>query len=202
MAAALRGQGLPFTSARLETYRRINDRIWDRYRRGEIDARTLSRQRFAEYLDATGDAGAGAVGLARSYERELSRSAHLFPGCRAALVSLSRRYRLGLVTNGLTRIQRGRLQASGIDQFFETVVTSEACGVAKPDPRILQIALERLGVTAREAVYVGDDPAVDLAAARGAGIEFVWVDRGRHRPPGGRRHRRVTHLGEVERLLV
>jgi len=106
------------------------------------------------------------------------------------------------VTNGLTRIQRGRLRASGIDQYFETVITSEACGIAKPDPRILKLALERLGVSPREAVYVGDDPAVDLAAARGAGIAFVWIDRGCHPAPAGRSHRRVTHLGEVEGLLV
>lgn len=141
--------------------------------------------------------------LSRAFEDALARSAHLHPGCRAALRTLSRRFRLGVVTNGLTRIQHGRLRVSRLRPFFDTVVTSQASGVAKPDPRILAIALEELGVEAHEAVYVGDDLAVDHAAARAAGLAFVWVDRGRQVPRGvPRPRRRVRHLREVARLLV
>ncbi len=141
--------------------------------------------------------------LSRAFEDALARSAHLHAGCRATLRTLSRRFRLGVVTNGLTRIQHGRLRVSRLRPFFDTVVTSQACGVAKPDPRILAIALEKLGVEAREAVYVGDDLAVDHVAARAAGLAFVWVDRGRQVPRGVRRPaRRVRHLREVARLLI
>lgn len=203
LRAASRGLGLPFSPARLVVYGRINDALWERYRRGEIDVAALKRERFREYLRATGADPEDAERLARRYEHELSRLAHPFPGCRRALVSLARRFRLGLVTNGLARIQHGRLKASGLSGLFETVVTSEGCGIAKPDPRILEIALRELGVSAREAVYVGDDPAVDQGAARGAGMGFVWVDRGRHEPRHrDRPRRRVTHLREVEDLLV
>lgn len=165
--------------------------------------KTLKRERFREYMRATDGDPRRADRLARRYELELSRRAHPFPGCRRALTALKRRFRLGLVTNGLTRIQHGRLRASRLHGFFESVVTSEGCGIAKPDPRILDVALRELGVAAREAVYVGDDPAVDLPAARGAGVGFVWVDRGRHTLSRHQRPRhRVTHLREVEELLI
>jgi len=97
-------------------------------------------------------------------------------------------------------VQRSRLAASGIARFFEVVVTSQGCGFAKPDPRILRIALDGLGVRPREAVYVGDDPAVDGAAARAAGVPFIWVDRGDARR-GARPRRRVLVLAELQRLL-
>jgi HAD superfamily hydrolase (TIGR01509 family) len=97
-------------------------------------------------------------------------------------------------------VQRSRLAASGIARFFEVVVTSQGCGFAKPDPRILRIALDGLGVRPREAVYVGDDPAVDGAAARAAGVPFVWVDRGDGQR-GPRPRRRVLVLAELQRLL-
>ena len=113
---------------------------------------------------------------------------------------LRKRYRLGVVTNGIDRVQRSRLAASGIARFFEVVVTSQGCGFAKPDPRILRIALDGLGVRPREAVYVGDDPAVDGAAARAAGVPFIWVDRGDARR-GARPRRRVLVLAELQRLL-
>jgi FMN phosphatase YigB (HAD superfamily) len=103
-----------------------------------------------------------------------------------------------VVTNGIDHVQHARLAASGLRPFFETVVTSEGCGYAKPDPRIVHTALRALGVAAREAVYVGDDVAVDGGAARAAGAGFVWVDRGDPLPKGLLRpRRRVTHLGQL-----
>jgi putative hydrolase of the HAD superfamily len=113
---------------------------------------------------------------------------------------LRKRYRLGVVTNGIDRVQRSRLVASGLAPLFETVVTSQSCGFAKPDPRILHVALEAIGVAPRHAVYVGDDPATDGAAARAAGVRFVWMDRGqttRSRRPA----RRVKSLRELAALL-
>ena len=82
------------------------------------------------------------------------------------------------MTNGIDRVQRSRLAASGLVRFFETMVTSQGCGYAKPDPRILHVALDALAVAPQQAVYVGDDPAVDGAAASAAGVRFIWMDRG------------------------
>jgi putative hydrolase of the HAD superfamily len=116
------------------------------------------------------------------------------------LRALGKSFRLGVVTNGIDRVQRSRLAASGLAPLFETIVTSQSCGFAKPDPRILHVALDALGLSPRHAVYVGDDPAVDGAAARAAGVPFVWMDRGQ--PVRGRRPRqRVTSLGELTLLL-
>ena len=106
-----------------------------------------------------------------------------------------------MVTNGIDRVQRSRLRAARLDPFFETVVTSEGCGFAKPDPRILQVALRALGVAPREAVYVGDDPQVDGRAAARAGVAFCWMDRGTEAGRGRRPRRRVTDLLALEDLL-
>jgi putative hydrolase of the HAD superfamily len=116
------------------------------------------------------------------------------------LRQLRKSYRLGVVTNGIDRVQRSRLAASGLAPLFETVVTSQSCGFAKPDPRILHVALEALGVAPRHAVYVGDDPATDGTAAFAAGVRFVWMDRGQQ-THGRRPARRVASLRELADLL-
>ncbi len=104
------------------------------------------------------------------------------------------------MTNGIDRVQRSRLAVAGLDPFFDVVVTSQGCGYAKPDPRILHVALDGLGVSARRALYVGDDPATDGGAARAAGMRFCWVDDGR--PTRGRRpRRRVESLHELAAWL-
>ena len=104
---------------------------------------------------------------------------------------------------GEMQIYRGdvriRLPVQG-EGRFDLLVTSQGCGFAKPDPRILQVALDGLGVRPRQALYIGDDPAVDGAAARAAGVPFVWMDRGdplrRARP-----RQRVRSLAELPQLL-
>ena len=187
----------------LAAYRTINEAFWAAYRRGEITQPALEVERFRRLLAAMGAREGRARTLSRDFLAHLSSRGDRLPGCRRALVTLRRRYALAVVTNGIDRVQHSRLAAAGLRPFFDTVVTSEGCGFAKPDPRILQRALHELGVEARAALYVGDDVAVDGAAAARAGVAFAWVDRGDALPRGWRRPRlRVTHLGELVSLLA
>jgi HAD superfamily hydrolase (TIGR01509 family) len=64
------------------------------------------------------------------------------------------------------------LRRLGLDGFFSTVVTSAAAGVAKPDPAIFRLALQRLGVEPDRALHVGDEPA-DEDGALAAGMRFA-----------------------------
>lgn len=82
------------------------------------------------------------------------------------------------------------------------MVTSEGCGYTKPDPRILYVALAALGVPARDALYVGDDPAVDGEAARAAGVAFCWLDGDRRRRARPRPDLRVASLAELAERLA
>ncbi len=132
---------------------------------------------------------------------QLSRRGDRLPGCRATLARLARTHRLGVVTNGIDRVQRARLAAARLERYFEVVVTSAGCGYAKPDPRILHVALRALDLAPRQVLYVGDDPAVDGEAARAAGVAFCWIDRGA-RPRGRLKHRRVTSLLALADLLL
>ena len=203
MRAALAGLGLPTSARVLAVYRTINDGLWAAYRRGEIAQNVLEVERFRRLLEALEAREDRAPRLARDFVAHLSSRGDRLPGCRRVLTALRRRFTLGVVTNGIDRVQHARLRAAGLRQFFDAVVTSQGCGFAKPDPRILHTALDALGIEAAAAVYVGDDAAVDGGAAARAGTAFVWVDRGDVLPRGLRRPpRRVTHLGQLPSLLT
>ena len=58
----------------------------------------------------------------------------------------------------------------------------DTLGFGKPDPRVFLEACRRLGTDPARTAYVGDEPDVDAAAARDAGLVGVWLDR-----PGARR---------------
>jgi 2-haloacid dehalogenase len=192
--------GLPCPPGTLAVYQRINHELWAAFRRGEITQPALAKERFRRLLREIGESPRRAARLGATYLDRLSQRGDRLPGCRSVLRALGTRYRLGVVTNGIDRVQRSRLAASGLAPLFETIVTSQGCGFAKPDPRILHVALDALGISPSHAVYVGDDPAVDGGAARAAGVPFVWMDRGdgmRGRPP----RRRVRHLAELVEIL-
>lgn len=77
---------------------------------------------------------------------------------------------------------RAKLGALGLEAAFDARVCAQDPEVnrLKPDPRGLRVALARLDAAAAEALYVGDRPDVDAAAARAAGMRCVIVGcRGR-----------------------
>jgi putative hydrolase of the HAD superfamily len=82
--------------------------------------------------------------------------------------------KLGVITNGSIDWQSRKLRTLGLEPYFDDVIISDAVGVAKPDAKIFQLALERLGVDAVDAMYVGDHPQIDIAGARAAGLAAAW----------------------------
>lgn len=86
----------------------------------------------------------------------------------------SSQLRLGLITNGRCSVQGRKVDGLGIRHFLDVVVISESIGVRKPDPRIFADALTQMGVSPASAVYVGDNPEVDIVGARRSGLFAVW----------------------------
>jgi HAD superfamily hydrolase (TIGR01509 family) len=176
--------------------------MWRAYQRGEIDAATLARERFCRLLGAMGRDAAGGGAFGAAYIDALSQRGDVVAGARAALAAVARKARVGAVTNGIDLVQRARLRAAGLEHRFEIVVTSESCGFAKPDPRILRHALGALGASPDDTVYVGDDAHADGGAAQAAGLRFWWIDRGFGGPPPAAVDRRLTSVRDVPALLL
>ncbi len=97
------------------------------------------------------------------------------PRAREVLDTLRRRgLRLGVVSNFDHRLP-ALLEALDLAAPLELVLLPGEARAAKPDPRIFALALERLGVAASAALYVGDDADHDVAGARAAGLRALQV---------------------------
>jgi putative hydrolase of the HAD superfamily len=101
----------------------------------------------------------------------------VFPDVRPTLAALKARgLRLGLVSNFDGRLV-SICNGLGIAGDFEVLVMSGRVGAAKPDPRIFEFALARLGVDAAETVHVGDSEREDVEGARAAGLRAILIQR-------------------------
>ncbi len=103
------------------------------------------------------------------------------PDARPVLEALRPHFQLALLSNADDDFLGQCLARNGI--HFDIIVTSEQAGALKPDPAIFIYLLKRLGLSAAEAAYVGDNPVPDILGAKRAGMKAVWLDRvGRRRP--------------------
>lgn len=99
----------------------------------------------------------------------------LFADVLPTLVELRRRgLALGVLTNGRTATQSGKLDRLGLEPLLDFTLISEREGLRKPAPRFFELALERAGVTAAQAWHVGDHPMADVAGASAAGLTAIW----------------------------
>lgn len=143
-----------------------------------------------------------AAELAARFIEERDRHHVPFPESAPVLTRLKKNYELGVLTNGLPRHQRRKLEGAGLAPFFETVVVSGDHGVGKPDKRIFEIALEVYGAAPGEVWMVGDNLEKDIGGAQAAGLRTIWVNRaGRPRDAGVEPDAEVTDLSELEGIV-
>lgn len=96
------------------------------------------------------------------------------------LLKLRQHVQLGTISNG-----NADLEVIGLAHHFAVSLAAARFGAAKPDPGIFRAACQALGVAPADAVYVGDDLALDVAGAQAAGLRAVWMNRhGAALPPG------------------
>ena len=87
---------------------------------------------------------------------------------------------LGIVTNGLTVVQHGKIDHVGLRSYVDLVIDSETAGYRKPDRRIFELAAGKLGVELGPSGWmVGDMLSKDVAGGIAAGLRTIWLPYGR-----------------------
>jgi YjjG family noncanonical pyrimidine nucleotidase len=185
----------------IETFRRVNRDLWDRYDRGLIGQDVIRNERFARVFYECGiDDNSRVPEFSVTYLQELPQKKNLLPQAREVLEYLHTRYAMTIVTNGFEEVQSKKIESAGINHFFRYVVTSQRAGSKKPSAEIFQFALQHSGHSASEAVMIGDNLLTDMAGAMAAGVDTIYYN-----PKGTTHQARVVHeikgLGELLTLL-
>lgn len=103
----------------------------------------------------------------------------LFEDTVPTLRELKKRgYLLGVITNGVSKLQNKKLDVAGIRKYFDFVLVSGDCKYAKPDKKIFELAARELSLPTGEIAFVGDHPVNDIAGAQSAGMKTIWMNYG------------------------
>ena len=170
-----KARGLPKDFIRTINSTNPNANAWARFESSVIDADGFDHE-FRQEAEALGHSVRGKDVL------ELL-SGEFRPRMIAALAECKKHYKVGCITNNMKKAGDGPAmatsdhraeQAAKVMAMFDVIVESSVEGVRKPQPRIYEIACERLGVAPERAVFL-DDLGINLKPARAMGMTTIKV---------------------------
>jgi 2-haloacid dehalogenase len=166
--------------------------------------------RYADFWQVTGDAldfTLDSLGLANPSRRarlmDLYRTLAAFPEVPAVLRQLrAAGFVTAILSNGTAAMLAEVIASAGLDGLFDAVLSADAVGTFKTDPRVYRYALERLGLPAHAIAFQSSN-AWDAQAAADFGLRVVWCNRyaqRRERLPGAIAHE-IRTLDELPACL-
>ena len=186
----------------LHTYSVINQSLWELLEKGGITQSVLRVRRFELFLEKIG-CDFDAPAMATAFTDSLGRQGVPLEGAFEAVERWSKLVPVIIVTNGISKVQHGRMDNCPIAPFLSGLVISEEVGAAKPDPKMLEIGMEMAKITdKRRVLMLGDSLSSDIAAAANAGIDACWFNpKWMENKKGLPVAYEITSLDEVDAIL-
>ena len=193
-------------------YKPHNIELWDKYGKDLVTKAFLRVDRFlypllhgskvASQIQSYTILSALAEQMSEDFLHLTTKYFSLLPGAEELVRYLAKKYPLTVVTNGFIEVQYEKFDKSGLRDCFSHIVLSEEVGCQKPNPRIYEEALRMNGVSAEEAVMIGDSWNSDIQGAINAGIDQIWIRKSKDPLPEGQSATYlVQSLSEVMEIL-
>lgn len=172
----LRSFSLEPTQEVCARYSAINQGYWEMLERKEVTREELKVRRFGDLFREYAIAADSAL-CAKRYVENLAQGHYFLPGAEEAVRSLSKKYKLYLVSNGNTDVQLSRIASAGLEQYFQEVFISQQMGADKPDKLFFERCFAKIpGFEKSKAIIVGDSLTSDIQGGRNAGIATCWIN--------------------------
>ncbi len=192
--------GIEYEAKSIDLYQTINRELWDEYEKGKISQKNIQETRFEKwYLVLKGEEGRG-IEIETYYEEQLAKGYYLLPGATDFVKNISNYMPVEIVTNGITFVQKSRLALSEIRNFINDIWISEEIGKAKPDPKMINKAIDKHQIDKGKVVFLGDSLKADIGAANRAGIDSIWLTLENQR--NKKATYQVMFLEEAQKIIV
>lgn len=173
----LKEEGVEDIQAYKDYYVPMNRTLWKDLELKKITKQELVNTRFAKLFAHFGIEKDGSY-LAERYQFFISKQGQTFPGVEDLLKTLIHQgYELYAATNGITFIQTGRLEQSGIKPYFKEIFISEQLHTQKPDAAFYEKIGARIpNFDKNHALMIGDSLTADIQGGNNAGIDTIWYN--------------------------
>ncbi len=186
----------------VQTYDKVNTRLWTRMANGELTKEELKPLRFELTLNALGTDYPDYDELSARYLDLYIEQRFWVPHARELLDFLRPRYKLAILSNGFPDVQFRKLKNLELMDYFSVTVFSGEVGVMKPHPEIFHAANRRSGTSAAEVLYIGDSYESDVVGASGVGWPVVFLNPSKQKVSNGVANLEVQSLWQLQTLFA
>tara|TARA_B100001094_G_scaffold104056_1_gene100380 strand:+ start:2598 stop:3293 length:696 start_codon:yes stop_codon:yes gene_type:complete len=186
----------------IKVYKKINESCWEKYRLNQLSKEKLRSERFLLTLEYFGISNYElATKIGNDYVNNSPFRTKLIPFTIELLNALKDHFQLHIITNGFEEVQHIKLRESGLNYYFNKVITSEMAGVKKPNPIIFDYALKTAGALVDNSVMIGDDLNTDISGAIKVNMKAIYYN------PHQKVHdfniwKEVQNLNEIKKILL
>ena len=177
---------LPATEENCRKYSEINDALWKRFEKGEIEKSVIKATRFKEFFEFMKvKEGYDPLKVNNTYISYLRDGGYTVEGASELCESLKKKgYDIYIITNGIAMTQARRLKLSGLLPYIEDVFVSETIGFQKPMKEYFDYVLGSVKEKNKEKVLViGDSLSSDIKGAQNAGLDYIWYNHRKEEIP-------------------
>ena len=159
-----------------DIYQKINHQLWHDREEGRISHHDLKTKRWSLFFKEVGiTADAGEANA--QYFDIIQNRVDFVPYAQELLSALKPHYQLSIVTNGLSEVQRPRIERSGIGDFFEHIIISDEIGTAKPQNAFFEHCHDLIDKPDhREVLIIGDTLKSDIKGGNDFGYHTCWFN--------------------------
>lgn len=186
----------------MSIYKPHNLELWRIYGEGKITKEELNRRRYNYPLEVVGiDNPELAATFCREALSRIPTKGPLMPGAIELLEYLRPKYRMFILSNGFKELQSRKMQAAGIDKYFDRLILSEDIGVNKPNRELYDYALQETGSKLEESLMIGDMFDTDIVGASNIGMEQIYYNPKEKQGHPFAPTYEVKHLLQIKEIL-
>ena len=173
--------GVEDSDTNVKIFKEINLKYWKRYEKGEVELDSVLVERFCDTFDVISYNDKRSIEVSKDindlYFKYLAEKVFVIDGAIEVLLSLKGKYNLYLITNGVSYLQRERLDKHPIirDSFLKIYI-SQDIGIRKPKIGFMNYILDDLKVDKKDCLIIGDSMSSDMTLAHNANIDKVWFN--------------------------
>lgn len=167
---------IPNTQENITQYKQINHQLWKDFELGRVSKDVIQQMRFTKLFEALGIKADGLVAN-DFYLDHLANGSNLLDDAYTLCETLSKEYKLYIVTNGISRVQHKRFEHSTIKPFITDIFVSEDSGYQKPQKEYFDYVFEKIGtIDKSKTLIIGDSLTSDIKGGNNAGIKACWYN--------------------------
>lgn len=167
--------GLDIPDTLFETFKRINDGLWNKIEQGEMTRAQLHKVRWNAIFNELGVDFDGEV-FEKRFLSELFNSAVPIDGAEELLKYLANKYPVYAASNAFYEQQINRLNLTGFNKYIKQAFVSEKLGFSKPDKKFFDACFKDISCSPAETVMIGDSLSADVEGGKKYGLITCWYN--------------------------